>query len=78
MTIVDESPATLNAARGITGLTPKCSHRHPDGTSAWTRELRIFGRGGCGASWVCSLCGAGDPEAETVREAVRECVDDRA
>lgn len=76
MTILDESPATLRRARGIVPLVPPCSHRNEDNSTAWVRETRV-GRMGIYEAWVCSRCGAGGDDNETLRQAVRECVDDR-
>lgn len=77
MTIVDESPDTLNRARGIVPLVPRCSHRNPDRTTAWREEGIVMGHAGCGSRWICSLCGAGDYSQEDFQHAVAECVDDR-
>lgn len=76
MTIVDESPETLRRARGIEPLVPRCSHRNEDNSTAWVEESRV-GRAGVYTAFVCARCGAGAQDAEGLREAVRECVDDR-
>jgi len=43
---------------------------------AWKKESGVLSHGGCFDYWVCERCGAG-AQGEDVRQAVRECVDDR-
>lgn len=74
MVLVDE---TLKGRRpDITALGLACSHRNEDGSSAWDREVSV-GRMGFYEHWVCLRCGRGERPSESLREAVRECVEDR-
>lgn len=60
----------------ITSLGMPCAHRNEDGSTAWFQEERVY-RMGIYSAWVCGRCGAGAVDNERLREAVRECVDDR-
>jgi len=55
----------------IYSLARPCTHRMPDGTSAWVQEVRAD-RWGAWWGWLCQLCGQGDVDAFAYLDATKE------